>query len=326
MLSLEKSKSERWFLQVSQITISRSKRVKNTFRRAGRYWQLYLLVLIPMATVFIFHYIPVAGVQIAFRDYTAKGGFFGSKWVGFKHFTRFFNYPKFWQIIWNTLRINLYTLATFPLPVILAIMFNDLRNGLYKRTTQMLTYAPHFVSTVVLCSLTIMFLNRETGVINVVIRLFGGEGGDWMGKSKLFPLIYVVSGLWQNLGWDTIIFLSALSSLSAEQIEAAHIDGANSLRVVRHIYIPHLKPTVITMFLLKMGTMVHVGFEKVFLLQNPLNLDSSTVLGTYIYEVGIKNGQFSYASAVGLFESAVSILIVVIFNYISRTVSETSLW
>lgn len=311
---------------MTQSSLARTKRRKNILNQAGRYWQLYLLVLVPMITVFIFHYIPVAGVQIAFRNYTAKGGFFNSKWVGWKHFERFFDYPKFWQIMWNTLRINLYQLLTFPLPVLLAIMFNDLRNGWFKKTSQMLTYAPHFVSTVVLCSLTIMFLNRETGVINEVIRLFGGEGGDWMGKSKLFPIIYVVSGLWQNWGWDTIIFLSALSSLSAELIEAAHIDGANSFRVVRHIYVPHLKPTVITMFLLKMGSMVSVGFEKVFLLQNPLNLDSSTVLGTYIYEVGIKSGQFSYASAVGLFESVLSILIVVIFNYISRTVSETSLW
>lgn len=299
---------------------------KSRWVLALRHWQLYLLVLIPMITVFIFHYIPLAGVQIAFRDYTAKGGFFNSKWVGWKHFARFFNYPKFWEIMWNTLRINIYNLLTFPLPIILAIMFNDLKNGWFKRTTQMLTYAPHFVSTVVLCSLTIMFLNRDTGVINVVIRLFGGEADDWMGKSELFAPIYVISDLWKNWGWDTIIYLSALSSLSLELIDAARIDGANRLQIVRNIYIPHLKPTVITLFLLKMGTMVHIGFEKVFLLQNPLNLDSSTVLGTYIYEVGIKSTQYSYASAVGLFESVIAIVLVVTFNYISRKVSETSLW
>jgi putative aldouronate transport system permease protein len=169
---------------------------KNPVLKVLRHWQLYLLVLLPMAAVIIFHYIPLYGVQIAFRDYSAKKGFFGSKWVGIKHFKRFFNYPKFWQIMWNTLKINLIGLITFPLPIMLAIMFNDLKNGWFKKTTQMLTYAPHFVSTVVLCSMVILFLNRETGVINVVIRLLGGEADDWMAKPEWFAPIYVLSGLW----------------------------------------------------------------------------------------------------------------------------------
>ena len=299
---------------------------KNPVLKVLRHWQLYLLVLLPMAAVIIFHYIPLYGVQIAFRDYSAKKGFFGSKWVGIKHFKRFFNYPKFWQIMWNTLKINLIGLITFPLPIALAIMFNDIKNGIFKRTTQMLTYAPHFVSTVVLCSMVILFLNRETGVINVVIRLLGGEADDWMAKPEWFAPIYVLSGLWQNLGWDTVIYLAALASLPLELIDACKVDGANRLQVVRNIYIPHLMPTVVTLFLLHMGSMFGTSFEKVFLLQNPLNLGVSTTLNTYVYEVGILGSQFSYSTAVGLYSSVISIIIVVIFNAISRKVNETSLW
>lgn len=299
---------------------------KNPFTNVLRHWQLYLLVLLPMAAVFIFHYIPLYGVQIAFRDYSAKLGFTGSKWVGLKHFKRFFTYPKFWQIMWNTLKLNLIGLITFPLPIMLAIMFNDIKNGIFKKTTQMLTYAPHFVSTVVLCSMVLLFCNRETGVINVVIRFFGGQGDEWLARPELFAPIYVISGLWQNLGWDTIIYLAALASLPLELIEAAKIDGANRMQIVRRIYIPHLAPTVITMFLLHLGTMFSSSFEKIFLLQNPLNLSASTTLATYVYDVGIVGGQFSYSTAVGLFNSIISVIVVVIFNAISRKPTDTSLW
>ena len=299
---------------------------KNPVLKVLRHWQLYLLVLLPMIAVIIFHYVPLYGVQIAFRDYSPKKGFFGSKWVGIKHFKRFFTYPLFWQIMWNTLKLNLIGLITFPLPIALAIMFNDIKNGIFKRTTQMLTYAPHFVSTVVLCSMVLLFLNRETGVINVFIRMLGGEGDEWMAKPELFAPIYVLSGLWQNLGWDTIIYLAALASLPLELIDASKVDGANRLQVVRNIYLPHLAPTVITLFLLHMGSMFGSSFEKIFLLQNPLNLSVSNTLATYVYSAGIVGGQFSYSTAVGLFNSVISVIIVVIFNTISRKVNETSLW
>lgn len=299
---------------------------KNPVLKVLRHWQLYLLVLLPMIAVIIFHYIPLYGVQIAFRDYSPKKGFFGSKWVGIKHFKRFFTYPKFWEIMWNTLKLNLINLITFPLPIMLAIMFNDIKNGIFKRTTQMLTYAPHFVSTVVLCSMVLLFCNRETGVINVFIRMLGGEGDEWMARPEWFAPIYVISGLWQNLGWDTIIYLAALASLPLELIDASKVDGANRLQVVRNIYIPHLAPTVVTLFLLHMGSMFGSSFEKIFLLQNPLNLGVSQTLATYVYEVGIVGNQFSYSTAVGLFNSVISVIIVVIFNAISRKVNETSLW
>jgi len=299
---------------------------KNPALKVLRHWQMYLLVLLPMIAVIIFHYVPLYGVQIAFRDYSPKKGFFGSKWAGIKHFKRFFTYPKFWEIMWNTLKLNLINLITFPLPIMLAIMFNDIKNGIFKRTTQMLTYAPHFVSTVVLCSMVLLFCNRETGVINVFIRMLGGEGDEWMARPEWFAPIYVISGLWQNLGWDTIIYLAALASLPLELIDASKVDGANRLQVVRNIYIPHLAPTVITLFLLHMGSMFGSSFEKIFLLQNPLNLGVSQTLATYVYEVGIVGNQFSYSTAVGLFNSVISVIIVVIFNAISRKVNETSLW
>ncbi len=291
-----------------------------------RHWQLYLLLLFPMLAVLIFHYIPIYGIQIAFKKYSPKLGIAGSEWVGLKYFKQFLNYPKCWQIIWNTLRINLLALLTFPLPIILAIMFNDLRNGVFKRSTQMMTYAPHFVSTVVVCSMTLLFLNRETGVVNRIVELFGGTPQDWMAKSSAFAPVFVITDLWQNLGWDTIIFLAALAGVSPELIDAAKVDGATRLKVVWHIYLPHLLPTIIVLFLLRIGGMVSVGFEKVFLLQTPLNLDSSTVLSTYVYKTGIIDSQLSYSTALSLFESAINIILVVVCNYISRKTTDNSLW
>ena len=303
-------------------TLAKKRSVLNVLR----FWQLYLLVLLPIAAVVIFHYIPLYGIQIAFRDYVAKKGFWGSKWVGLKHIKRFLNYPKFWQIMWNTLKINLVGLITFPLPIILAIMFNDLKNGLFKRTSQMLTYAPHFISTVVLCSIVLLFCNRETGVINVIIRLLGGEEKEIMADPKMFLPVYVISGIWQNLGWNTIIYLAALAGLPLELIDASRVDGAKRLQVVRHIYVPHLAPTVVTLFILNIGGMLSSSFEKIFLLQNPLNLSVSTTLDTYVYEIGVLGGQFSYSTAVGLFVSVVAVILVSITNAISRKVNETSLW
>jgi putative aldouronate transport system permease protein len=299
---------------------------RNPVLNVLQHWQLYLLVLLPMIAVIIFHYVPLYGVQIAFRDYSAKKGFFRSTWVGLKHFKRFFNYPQFWQIILNSLKINLLGMLAFPLPIILAILFNDLKNGWFKKTTQMLTYAPHFVSTVVLCSMVLLFLNRETGVINVFIRMLGGEGDEWMGKPEWFAPIYVISGLWQNLGWDTVIYLAALASLPLELIDAAKVDGANRLQVVRNIYLPHLAPTIVTLLLLSVGGMLGTSFEKVFLLQNALNKESSSIIATYTYEIGLLKADYSYSTAIGLFNSLVNIVVITTFNTISKKVTKISMW
>lgn len=297
----------------------------NLKKRLKRYSGLYVFILMPMITVFIFHYIPIYGVQIAFRDYSTKLGIFRSPWVGLKFFKKFIDYPYFGQIMWNTLRISLYDLATFPAAIIFSIMLNELKNEKFKKTAQMITYAPHFVSTVVTCSMVLLYLNRE-GLLNIIIKIFGGEAVDFMGKPNAFAPIMAISGLWQGLGWGTIIYLAALSGVAQELIEAAQIDGAGRLRVIWHIHLPHLKPTIITLFIMNLGRLLSVGFEKIFLLQNSLNLEASSVISTYVYQVGIINGNYSYSSAIGLFNNIINIIMVVAANKISKKVANVSLW
>jgi len=294
---------------------------KNMKRCAG----LYIFVLVPVITVFIFHYIPIYGVQMAFRDYSSRLGMWKSPWVGLKYFKKFINYPYFGQIMWNTIRISLYELATFPFPIIFALMINELRNGRFKKGVQTLTYAPHFVSTVVTCSMVLLFLRRD-GLINIIAGVFGIEPSDIISKPKAFAPIFALSGLWQGLGWGTIIYTAGLSGVSPDLVEAAEIDGAGRLQTIWHVYLPHLKPTIITLFIMNMGKMMSVGFEKVFLLQNHLNLEASSIVSTYVYELGIVNGNYSYSAAVGLFNNIINVILVITANMISKKVAKVSLW
>ena len=289
-------------------------------------WQLYILVLPAVTYVFIFNYIPMYGVQIAFKDFSTRLGIWSSPWAGLSHFIRFVNFPNFWKIVGNTLSINLYTLATYPLPIFFALLVNELENRKFKKTVQMLSYAPHFVSTVVVCSMLILFTDRSNGLFNHIIRALGGSAGDWLSQPSLFSSLYVWSGVWQSLGWSTIIFLAALSGVSPELYEAARIDGASKLQIILHINIPALAPTAIILLILQFGSVMSLGFEKIFLLQNSLNLDASQVISTYVYEMGIRNGQFSYASAIGLFNTVINILLLFIVNKISRSVAHIGLW
>lgn len=286
---------------------------------------LYLMILPPIITVFIFHYIPIYGVQIAFRDYRSSLGITGSEWVGLKHFKAFVDYPYFEKILWNTVRISLFSLATFPIPILFSIMLNELRGQKFKKVSQMITYAPHFVSTVVVCSMILLFLNRD-GLFNNAGAFFGAERKDFMSIPSAFAPIYAVSDLWQGLGWGTIIYLATLAGVSQELVEAAQIDGAGRLQIIWHVHLPHLKPTIITLFILRMGSLISVGFEKTFLLQNPLNLDASSVISTYVYEVGIISHQYSYSAAIGLFNNIINIILIAAANKISKKVAEVSLW
>ena len=299
---------------------------RERIRKACKSWRLYTMILPAVITVFIFHYIPIYGVQIAFKDFRNALGIWGSPWVGFMYFNKFLSYPMFWAIIRNTITISLYSIATFPCSVIFALMLNELENGVFKRTVQMVTYAPHFVSTVVVASMIILFLNRESGVINNVIALLGGERKDFMGMPGAFSTIYVWSGVWQNLGWGTIIYIAALSSISPEIIEAAKIDGASRMQIVVRINLPSIFPTVITMLILSTGHVLSVGFEKTYLLQNSLNISASRVISTYVYEVGLINTQYSYSSAIGLFNNVVNILFIMIVNTVSRRLTQVGLW
>jgi putative aldouronate transport system permease protein len=295
-------------------------------KRLKESWQWYLLLLPGLIYLLIFAYGPIYGVQIAFKDYRASRGIWGSEWVGFKHFIRFFNYPNFWVMIKNTLSIMLHSLATFPIPVMFALFLNEIKRQRFKRVAQMITYMPHFLSEVVVCSLVILLLDRNGGPINNLIEFFGGTRKAFMGDPNAFSSIYVLSGLWQNLGWNTILYISALSSISMEEVEAAKIDGASQLQVMWHINIPGIMPTIAITFLLRVGNLMNVGYSKIFLLQNNLKLDKSNVISTYVYEIGLIGAQYSYSSAIGLFNNAVNIIILMIVNKITKKMSGTGLF
>ena len=306
----------------------KSLKTKTLWKNLRRYRVLYLMILPAVASVFIFHYIPIYGVQIAFKDYRTSLGIFGSEWVGFKHFIEFFNYPYFWQILWNTISLSLINFIFFPIPVIFAIMLNELRDGKFKKVCQTITYAPHFISTVLVCSMTILFLNRQ-GLFNIIAQVITGgshEAVDYMANPGVFPWAYTISSLWSELGWGTIIYIATLSRVSLELVEAAKLDGASRLQVIRYVYLPHLKPTIATLFILQVGQMLSVGFEKVFLLQNPLNMETSNVISTYVYNVGIGMQQFSYSTAIDLFNSVVNIILVLTANAVSKKLANTGLW
>lgn len=300
--------------------------VRRTLQKMGRKWQLYALILPGIISVFVFHYIPIYGVQIAFKDFRSSRGIAGSEWVGLEHFIRFLEYPDFWKILWNTVRISLYSLATFPCSVILALMVNELNSERYKKVMQMITFAPHFISTVVVCSMVLLFFNRGQGLVNNLVELMGGERYDFISSTKYFSSLYVWSGVWQNLGWNAIIYIAALSNVSPELIEAAKVDGATRLQIVRYVNFPAILPTVITMLILSAGSLLSVGFEKIYLLQNPLNMEASRVISTYVYEIGLQGGQFSYSTAIGLFNNVVNIVVIIIVNNISKRVTKVALW
>lgn len=295
-------------------------------RRILDYWQIYVLLIPAVVHIFLFNYMPMYGLQIAFRNYKTRMGFWGSPWVGLKWFEKFFTYPHCWRIIKNTLSISLYSLATFPLSIIAALLINELRSQKFKKTVQMITYAPHFISTVVIVAMLNLFMNQSAGLFNNAIAALGGTRIDFLGTAAYFSHIYVWSGVWQGLGWGTIIYLATLSNVSPELHEAAYIDGANRMQIIWHINIPALIPTIVILLIMRCGSILSVGFEKVYLMQNPLNLDASQIISTYTYELGLLGGQYSYSTAIGLFNTLVNVTLLIIVNTISRRLSDTSLW
>jgi putative aldouronate transport system permease protein len=293
----------------------------------AKYWQYYLLLLPALIYIFIFNYMPMYGIQIAFKDYRAGLGIWGSPLSGLTHFKRFIMYPKFSMLLWNTISINLYSLAVgFPVPIILALFINEIHHRFFKKFVQIVTYAPHFISTVVICGMIILFTNKNVGMINNLLNIFGIERIGFMTEPGWFKTVYVLSGVWQNAGWGTIIYLAVLSGVSPELVEAARIDGANRFHIILHINIPFIIPTIIVLFILNCGNLLSLGFEKVYLLQNPLNLDSSEIISTYVYKVGLLGAQFSYSTAIGLFNTACNLILLIAVNTISAKVSKASLW
>lgn len=289
-------------------------------------WQLYALLAPAVVTTLLFHYYPIYGIQIAFKNYRNSRGIWGSSWVGLKHFQSLFSYVNFDDILRNTISISLYSIAVFPCAVIFALMLNEVRNLRFKRGVQMISYAPHFISTVVVVSMLQIFMQRSNGLINNVIAMLGGERIDFLSIPRYFSTIFVWSGVWQNLGWNAIVYIAALAGVSAELLEAARIDGANRLQIIWHVNLPHIFPTIVTLLIISTGSVLSVGFEKIYLMQNSLNLDASRVISTYVYEMGIENAQLDFATAVGLFNNAVNIAILLIVNTVARKISKISIF
>lgn len=292
-----------------------------------RHWQFYLIILLPFVYLILFKYLPMFGLQIGFKDYRVTKGIWGSEWVGLKHFMRFFNTPTCWNIILNTLFLSLYSIfVSFPFAIFLAILVNECNSKKFKKATQMITYMPYFISTVVLVSMVIQFTDTRIGLINHFIGLFGIDPINFMAKPKMFRDIYVWSGIWQQTGYNAIIYIAALSSIDPQLYEAAKVDGCTRLQKIIHIDLPGIKPTILILFILNMGYVMSVGFEKAYLMQNGLNLETSEIISTYIYRMGLLNADFSFSTAIGLINSIINLILILSFNKIAQKTGDTALW
>lgn len=292
-----------------------------------RHWELYIVIALPIIYLIVFKYIPMWGAQIAFRNYIFTRGFTGSTWVGLQHFKDFFTSIQIGRLLKNTIGISVYSiLAGFPLPILLALMLNEVRSIKFKKTVQMVTYAPYFISTVVMVSIILQILDPHNGLINNIITRLGGEPIHFMAETKLFKSIYVWSGVWQMTGYNAIIYIAALAAIDPCLHEAAIVDGASKFQRIVHIDVPGIMPTAVILLILSVGRVMNVGFEKVYLLQNDLNMVRSDVISTYVYRIGLIGSQYSFSTAVGLFNSVVNLILLVSVNAVSRRVSETSLW
>ena len=301
-------------------------------RDPRRDWQLYLLLLVPIIYIIIFKYLPMGGLVIAFKNYKVRQGIWGSKWVGFDQFIKFFEAYQFKRALINTLVLSLYTLiVSFPFPVLFALMINSVRNEKFKKITQTIVNMPHFISVVVMVGILFSVFNSSTGMYGNLYRMITGDNRvpDLFGSAANFRHFYVWSAVWQHFGWDSIIYTAALSSVDPSYHEAAQIDGATRFQRVIHVDLPTIVPTIVTMLILRMGSVMTIGFEKVYLMQNSMNLSASEVISTYAYQVGLSAkgvGNFSYATAIGMFNNVINFILVMIVNAISKKVSETSLW
>ena len=304
-------------------TLSWKERVVRDFHHN---WMLYLMMTPVILYYLVFKFGPMFGVSIAFMDYKPAKGFLGSQWVGFKHFINFFTNYYFGRLMLNTVRISVCSLLTFPAPIILALLLNELKSPRFAKWTQTITYIPHFISTVVICGIIVKLTSSTGGITAILHTIFGIEKESLLNHSENFLPIYVLSGIWQSIGWSSIIYLSALAGIDQELYDAAKVDGAGRFKQVLYVTIPCLIPTIIIMLILKMGNIFDVGYEKVMLLYNPSIYNTADVINTYVYRKGMIDAQYSYSAAVGLFNSVVSLFLVTVTNKISKKVSGNSLW
>lgn len=299
-------------------------KTKNDFQK---HWQLYIMASIPIAVIIIFHYLPMSGILIAFKDFSLRKGVTGSPWVGFKYFKQFFSSPDFFKLLFNTIVLSFYNfLATFIAPIILAIMLNEIMNKYFKKFVQMITFFPYMISMVILTGMLMQFLNPNGGLVNNIIQFFGFKPVYFMNEPSYFRNIFVGSGVWQQTGYGAVIYIAALSGIDPQITEASVIDGASRWQRIRHIDLPEISPTITIMLLLGVGRVMSLGHEKAFLLQNNLNMDVSEIIATYVYKRGLVNYQFSYATAVGLFNSVTNLILIIASNKLSKKLSKSSLW
>lgn len=288
-------------------------------KRIKANWQMYLLLLIPVLLTLIYKYIPMYGIQIAFRDFKASRGITGSEWVGLKWFQRFFSAPTCGRMIKNTILLSFYSLLwSFPVPIILSLCINQLRFPKFKRVTQTVLYAPHFISTMVICGMIRIFLSPSGGLLNLIL----GTNIDFLTESSCFRTIYIASGIWQDAGWGCIIYLATLASVDTALYEAAKVDGASVFQRIMHIDVPALLPMIILNLIMSAGSLMNVGFEKAWLLQTDLNKATSDIIAVYVYQQGIENAKYSYSTAVSLFNTVINLILLIVVNRISKKVSD----
>ena len=302
-------------------TISKSNKIKSAN------WQFWVIIAVPIIYAIIFAYIPMAGIVLAFQDLSIRKGIFGSEWVGLRYFKQFLTSTSSVLVIKNTLILGIYSfLASFPVPILLAIGINEMRAKRYKKAVQMVTYAPYFISIVVLVGMMMQMMDLRSGIINVFIQKLGFSPINFFGDPKIFRHLYVWSGIWQSAGYASIIYLAALSGVSKELQEAAIVDGANRVKRILHVDIPAILPTIIIMLIFNCASIVSIGLDKVFLMQNSLNASVSEVISTFVYKVGVVNSNVGFSTAAGLFQSVVSFVLLVIVNRVCKKITENSLW
>ena len=314
------------------IKIGKSNDISHRFAKvikneATRNYDLYLMILPALILLGIFAYAPMYGVQIAFKDFMPANGILGSEWVGLEHFLRFFSSFNFVRIMRNTIVLSLYSLiVNFPLTIVFAIMINEVRAKWFKKTIQMVSYAPYFISTVVLVGMIQVFFHQRTGLVNILLMKLGFEPATYLTSATAFPHLYIWSGLWQGIGYSAVIYIAALSGIDPQLHEAAIIDGAGKLHRIWYVDLPGIMPTATIMLILNMGHILNVGFEKVYLMQNPLNLETSQIISTHVYEVGIQGMEYSFSAAIGLFQSIANLILLIGVNTLCKKLSETSLF
>jgi putative aldouronate transport system permease protein len=314
-------------LTAGKQTVPKKSKSSAFYKRLKQSRFLLLLFLPCLIYYIVFKYAPMFGIVISFKNYNLFKGIAESPWVGLKYYRMFFANPDFFLLLRNTFLLGVYKLVFgFPAPIVLALMLNEVRHAIFKRFVQTVSYLPHFISNVVVASMVIMFLSPSSGIVNQFIKALGFEPINFMVNADLFRSIYVFSEIWQHIGWETIIYLAALTSIDLQQYEAAEIDGAGRWKRMIHVTLPGIAPAIVILFILNIGKVLEIGFEKVFLLYNPAIYETADIISTYVYRVGLSQGNYSYATAIDLFGGIVSLIFVYSANYLSRKVGETSLW